>query len=163
MKLKTWHFEASKDIMTKFKPQALHIIKIKYWKANGNGNPPSFIPVLRKIAILGLKPGLWQWYIGISVPALQLKPLPIDNTYSIFRSKGTPDRRVDMRYKQIIINTRATKNIYFIFLLHRIITCLLQWNEIWMHLVCCTQSCRYIPSTYYIHKVIYPKYSKHWP
>ena len=42
-----------------------------------------------------------------------------------------------MRYKQIT-NTRVTKNIYFIFLLHRIITCLLQWNEIWMHLVCCT-------------------------
>ena len=59
--LKSWHFEASKDIMTKFKPQALHIIKIKYCKASGSGNPPSLIPALRKIAILGLKTGLWQW------------------------------------------------------------------------------------------------------
>ena len=29
-KLKSWHFEASEDIMTKFKTQALHIIRIKY-------------------------------------------------------------------------------------------------------------------------------------
>ena len=41
--------------MTKFKSQALHIIRIKYWKASGSGNPPSLIPALRKIAILGLK------------------------------------------------------------------------------------------------------------
>ena len=53
--LKTCYFEASEDIMTKFKSQALHIIRIKYWKASGSGNPPSFIPALRKIAILGLK------------------------------------------------------------------------------------------------------------
>ena len=33
--------------MTKFKSQALHIIRIKYWKSSGSGNPPS----LRKIAI----------------------------------------------------------------------------------------------------------------
>ena len=56
-----WHFEASKDIMTKFKSQAFHIIRIKYWKASGSGNPPSLIPALQKIAILGLKTGLWQW------------------------------------------------------------------------------------------------------
>ena len=41
--------------MTKFKSHALHMIRIKYWKASGSGNPPSIIPVLRKIAILGLK------------------------------------------------------------------------------------------------------------
>ena len=53
--LRTCHFEASEDIMTKFKSQALHTTRIKYWKASGSGNPPSFIPALQKIAILGLK------------------------------------------------------------------------------------------------------------
>ena len=53
--LKTCYFEASEDIITKFKSQALHVIKIKYWKASGSGNPPFLIPTLRKIAILGLK------------------------------------------------------------------------------------------------------------
>ena len=48
-------FKANKDIMTKFKSQAVHIIKIIYWKASGSGNPPSLIPALQKIAILGLK------------------------------------------------------------------------------------------------------------
>ena len=66
-KLKTCYFEASEDIITKFKSQALYITKIKYWQASGCGNPPSIIPALRKIAILGLKPSLWQWYTGISV------------------------------------------------------------------------------------------------
>ena len=28
--LKSWHFDASKDIITKFKSQCLHIIRIKY-------------------------------------------------------------------------------------------------------------------------------------
>ena len=55
LSLKSWHFEASEDIMTKFKSQALHIIRIKYWKSSGSGNPPSLIPALWKIAILGLK------------------------------------------------------------------------------------------------------------
>ena len=41
--------------MNKFKSQALHIIRIKSWKASGSVNPPSLIPALRKIAILGLK------------------------------------------------------------------------------------------------------------
>ena len=41
--------------LTKFKSQALHIIRIKYWKARGSGNPPFLIPALWKIAILGLK------------------------------------------------------------------------------------------------------------
>ena len=67
LSLKCWHFEASEDIMTKFKSEGLHIIKIKYWKVSGSGNPPSLIHALQKIAILGLKTGLWQWYTGISV------------------------------------------------------------------------------------------------
>ena len=50
---KTCYFEASKGIMTKFKSQAFHIIRIKYWKASGIGNPPSLNPVPQKI--LGLK------------------------------------------------------------------------------------------------------------
>ena len=50
--LKTCYFEASEDIMTKFKSQALHVIRIKYWKAGGSGNPPSHIPALWNIGIL---------------------------------------------------------------------------------------------------------------
>ena len=53
--LNTCYFEASEDIMTKFKSQALHILKIKYWKASGSGNSLFLISALRKIAILGLK------------------------------------------------------------------------------------------------------------
>jgi hypothetical protein len=52
---KDCYFEASEDIITKFKSQALHITRIKYWKASGSGSPPSLIPALQKIAILGLK------------------------------------------------------------------------------------------------------------
>ena len=44
--LKTCHFEDTEDIMTKFKQQGLHVIRIKYWKAGESGNPPSFIPAL---------------------------------------------------------------------------------------------------------------------
>ena len=40
---------------TKFKSQALHTTRIKYFKASGSGSPPSRIPALRKIAILGIK------------------------------------------------------------------------------------------------------------
>ena len=53
--LKTCYFEASEDIMAKFKSQALHIIRTKYSKASRSGNPPSLIPAFRNIAILGLK------------------------------------------------------------------------------------------------------------
>ena len=38
--------------MTKFKAQALHIIRIKHWKASGSGNPLSLIPILWNIGIL---------------------------------------------------------------------------------------------------------------
>ena len=41
LSLKFWHFEASEDIMTKFKLQGVHIIRIKYWNARGSGPPPS--------------------------------------------------------------------------------------------------------------------------
>ena len=50
--LKSWHFEASEDIMTKFRLQALHIKRIKYWNAGGSGSPPSFNPALLNIVIL---------------------------------------------------------------------------------------------------------------
>ena len=50
--LKCWHFEASEDIMTKFKSRCLHIIRIKYWIANASGSPPSFIPAPWNIGIL---------------------------------------------------------------------------------------------------------------
>ena len=50
--LKSWHFEASEDIITKFKSQGLYTIKIEYWNASGSGFPPSLIPALRNIGIL---------------------------------------------------------------------------------------------------------------
>ena len=50
--LRTCHFEVRKDIMTKFKSQALHVIRIRYWKAGGSGNLPSLIPALWNIGIL---------------------------------------------------------------------------------------------------------------
>ena len=62
--LKTCYFEASEDIVTKFKSQALHTIRIKYWKASGSGNPPSFIPTLWKIAILDLKNEILHQLLG---------------------------------------------------------------------------------------------------
>ena len=52
LSLTSWHFEASEDIMTKFKSQGLHIIRIKYWNASGSGFPPSLSPFLRNIGIL---------------------------------------------------------------------------------------------------------------
>ena len=50
--LRTCHFEASEDIMTKFKSQAFHVIRSRYWKAGGSGNPPSLILALWNIGIL---------------------------------------------------------------------------------------------------------------
>ena len=50
--LQACYFEASEDIMTKFKSKALHIIRIKYLKASGSGNTPPLIPVLWNISIL---------------------------------------------------------------------------------------------------------------
>ena len=51
--LKSWHFEASEDIMAK--SQAFHVIRIKYWNASGSGNPPSLNPTLWNIGILHYK------------------------------------------------------------------------------------------------------------
>ena len=55
LSLKSWHFEASADIMTKFKLKALHIIRIEYYNAGGIGNPPSFLwnigSLLRKMKL----------------------------------------------------------------------------------------------------------------
>ena len=48
----TCHFESSEDIMTKFKSQALHVIRIKYSKAGGSGNPVFLITALWNIGIL---------------------------------------------------------------------------------------------------------------
>ena len=55
LSLKCWHFEASEDIMTKFKSQGLYIIRIKYWNVSGSGLPPSLISPLRNIGILQYK------------------------------------------------------------------------------------------------------------
>ena len=51
----TCYFEVSKDFMTKFKTQALHTTKFQYQKTSRNGNSPSLIPALLKIAIYVLK------------------------------------------------------------------------------------------------------------
>jgi hypothetical protein len=53
--LRTCHFEASEDIMTKLESQALYIIKIKYCNAGGSGNPSFLIPALWNIGILLIK------------------------------------------------------------------------------------------------------------
>ena len=50
--LKSWHFEASENIITKFKSQGLYTMKIKYWNASGSGFPPFLIPALQNIGIL---------------------------------------------------------------------------------------------------------------
>ena len=50
--LKSWHFAASEDIITKFKSQGLYTIKIKYLDASGSAFPPSLFPAPRNIGIL---------------------------------------------------------------------------------------------------------------
>ena len=50
--LKSWHFQASEDIMAKFKSQGLHNARIKYWNAIGSGFTPLFIPAHWNIGIL---------------------------------------------------------------------------------------------------------------
>ena len=50
--LKSCHFKASEDIITKFKSQALHFKGFKYWSFGGSGNPPSLIPGILNIDIL---------------------------------------------------------------------------------------------------------------
>ena len=48
---RSWHFEASADILLKLaKSQALHIIIIKYFNTGGSGNPPSLISALWNIS-----------------------------------------------------------------------------------------------------------------
>ena len=66
--LKSWHFEANEDIMTKFKSWGLHIIKIKYWwNASGIGPTPSLIPTLWNIGILHQKQAKLRKYMQHSV------------------------------------------------------------------------------------------------
>ena len=47
-----WTLKASEDTITNLKSQALHVIRMKYWKADESGNPPSFIRALWNIGIL---------------------------------------------------------------------------------------------------------------
>ena len=63
--LRTCHFKASEDIMTKFKSQALHTTRIKCWKASGNGKLPSLIPTFWKIAIYVLN---MKFYVLFCTP-----------------------------------------------------------------------------------------------
>ena len=75
--------------MTKFKSLALHIIRIKYWKASGSGNPPSLIPVLRKIAIFGLKTKFYVLF------CTGLYYSETDNTDSMDESSDSVDQSVE--------------------------------------------------------------------
>ena len=60
--LKTCYLE---DIETKYKSQALHIIRIKYWKVGESGNLPFPIPALWKIGILLHKQATYSDFIYI--------------------------------------------------------------------------------------------------
>ena len=70
--LKCWHFEASEDIMTKFKSQGLHIIRIKYCNASGSGFPPSLNPTLWNIGILQYKQAKLPIHLQHSVHVAQV-------------------------------------------------------------------------------------------
>ena len=52
LSFKSWHFEVSEDIRTKFKSQALHIIRIRCGNATGSGNSFLLIPALWNISTL---------------------------------------------------------------------------------------------------------------
>ena len=71
--LKCCHFEASEDIMTKFKSQGLYIIRIKYWNASGSGSIPSLIPAHWNIGIL-LHKQAKRWTIMHTTVAQVVKP-----------------------------------------------------------------------------------------
>ena len=74
--LKCWHFVASEDIMTKFKSQGFHIIRIKYRNASGSGPPPSLIPTLWNIGLLHYKQAKLRKDMQQSVPRyMDLYPL----------------------------------------------------------------------------------------
>ena len=117
LSLKCWHFEASEDIMTKFKSQGLHIIRIKSWNDSGSGFPPSLFPALQKFAILGLKTGLRQWYNGISVCLLLKTDLYYGGIYQ------TP--LFLLLQKTPILVTSHVRSILKVF------WCLLVWPQWW--------------------------------
>ena len=48
-------FEVHEDIMTKFKSQGLHNIRIKYWNVSRSGPTPSFIPTHWNIGTIHLR------------------------------------------------------------------------------------------------------------
>ena len=68
--LKSWHFEASEDIITKFKLQGLYTIKMKHWNAIGSGFPPFLNPTLWNIGILLYKQAKLPKYLQHSVAVL---------------------------------------------------------------------------------------------
>ena len=87
--------------MTKFKSQGLYFKRIKYWNSGVSGPPPSLIPALRKIAILGLKTGLWQWYSGISVHVkdicLVARKISVDSRSNLWQKES--ELRIEMTDK----------------------------------------------------------------
>jgi hypothetical protein len=91
MKLKTfksWHFVATEDIITKFKSQALHAIRMKYINAGGSGsrsgNPPSLIPTLWNKGILFIKRPPGPNNMTASVLLLQVSSHDFEPTFIIF-------------------------------------------------------------------------------
>ena len=71
LSFKCWHFEASEDIISKFRSQGLYyIIRIKYWNVSGNGSPPSLIPILWNISILYYKQAKLRKHLQQSLPIL---------------------------------------------------------------------------------------------
>ena len=69
--LKSWHFEVSGDIMTKFKSQCFHIKIMKYWNASGSGSPPSLISAHWNSGILQYKQAKLRKYMQHSVAKMQ--------------------------------------------------------------------------------------------
>ena len=65
--LKSWHFKANEDNITKFKSQGIYTLKIKYWNANGSGFSPSLLPALQNIGILHHKKAKLPKYLQQSV------------------------------------------------------------------------------------------------
>ena len=132
--LKTCYFEASEDIMIKFKSQGLYSKRIKYWNPSGNGPPPSLIPTLWKIGILNYEQGKLRKHLQNSVEGTKLVLIILYNIWLNFSeatmeadvAKGRRDWAFSERDKVVLeresIRTlcdklRRERDRYYIFLL----------------------------------------------
>ena len=72
-----FHFiEASEDIMTKFKSQAFHIIKIKYWKAGGDGSSPYPLENRHFLQIINRPPWANIWSASVNSVSFEFQRSP---------------------------------------------------------------------------------------